>query len=360
MQRYRINIRKLQEGIKIQQDQVVTTQQKERNLLQELEALDSRLLEQLAKLQDLEKRMDEQQDLIAVKESELKLAIAARERVRAHLEKRIKAYYKMGKIGFANVAFSTDSMPRLLSFHDSFQSLIGYDKHLIDRYRQSIEELQQSRETLDLEKTILNDFITQTRMEQDQINQTKTEKEQLLAQIKAQQQLHEQAIKEMEKAADDLARSLEALKQKDEMLDKGFLLNKGKHPAPVSGTVISRFGEKRRNLLGISGKSTGITISAPGVNKIQAIYEGTVVYASYLHGYGNTIIVDHGHQYFSITCRVEKFLKQKGDKVQQGEAVALTGDTATLMQEGIYFEIRHGSTPEDPLLWLDKTGLILP
>lgn len=357
---YRINIRKLQKGIKQQQDLVLSSKQEERNLLRELEQIDTELLEQLAKLHTLENQMKKQEDLIAVKEDELQQANSEKQNVQTHLQERIKAYYKMGKVGFANVAFSTDSLPQLLSFRDSFASLIAYDKSLIDVYRNSIAELQQSRDILNREKSVLDDFIKMAKLKQEDINETKKEKELLLTQIKTQKQLHEQAIREMEKAADQLSVSLEALKKEDSLLDQVFLADKGKHPAPVQGEVIARFGEKRENRLGISGKTTGITIFAPGINKVQAIYDGTIAYASYLRGYGNTIIIDHGHNYFSIIARLEKLLKHKGEKVDQGEIIALTGDTATLMEEGVYFEIRHGSVPEDPLLWLDKTGLTLP
>jgi len=360
MEGYRINIRKLQEGIKQQQSQVQSSAQTERNLLHELEEIDTRLLEQQARLQDLEKQLESQLHLIAVKESELQEVVADKQIIQGHLQKRIQSYYKMGKVGFANVAFSTNSLPQLLTFHDSFTTLISYDKDLIDIYRKSIDELQQSQKTLNLEKGVLDDFINMAKLKQQDITASKNEKESLLGQIKTQKQLHEQAIREMEKAADQLSGSLESLKKEDSLLDQGFLANKGKHPAPVQGEIISLFGQKRENRLGISGKSTGITFSAPGINKVQAIYEGTIVYASYLRGYGNTIIMDHGHNYFSVIARVEKILKQMGEKVAQGEVIALTGDTATLMDEGVYFEIRNGSTPEDPLLWLDKVGLTLP
>jgi murein hydrolase activator len=360
MEGYRINIRKLQEGIKQQQTQVQSSTQVERNLLHELEEIDTSLLEQQAKLQDLEMQMETQLDLITIKESELQEVVAKKQIIQGHLQKRIRAYYKMGKVGFANVVFSTDSLPQLLTFHDSFTNLIAYDKDLFDSYRKSIGELQQSQGTLNLEKGVLDDFINMTKIKQQDISASKKEKESLLSQIKTQKQLHELAIREMAKATDQLSSSLESLKKKDSLLDQGFLVNKGKHPAPVQGEIIALFGQKRENRLGIIGQATGISISAPGTNKVQAIYEGTIVNASYLRGYGNTIIVDHGHNYFSVIARVEKFLKQKGEKVAQGEAIALTGDTATLMDEGIYFEIRHGSTPEDPLLWLDKVGLTLP
>ena len=360
MQTYRININKLREGISQQQEQIESSEQQERYILNELAQIDHRLLEQLGKLHDLEQQMVKQQELITLKETELQKTSESKKTVQDHLQRRMKSFYKMGTIGIANVAFSTESMPRMLNFRDSFAKLIEYDKQIIDMYRESITGLQQSKDTLDLEKSVLDDFIALTKEKQETINSVKLEKETLLTQIKTQKELHNQAITEMEKASDSLTASLDTLKKENELFGQGFLLKKGTHPAPVHGKVIALFGQQRENRLGISGKSMGLTILAPGMNRVDAIFEGEISYASYLYGYGNTIIINHGYQYFSIISRLEKLLRKKGDKVQQGDLIGLTGDTATLMDEGVYFEIRHGSTPLDPLEWLDKTGLILP
>ena len=248
----------------------------------------------------------------------------------------------------------------MLNFRDSFASLLDYDQSLINEYRTSIATLQQAKTVLDLEKVVLDDFIIIAKEERDASNAIKLEKEVLFNQIKTQKELHEQAVLEMKKVADNLTNSLKSLKKKRNLFDQGFLLDKGSHPAPIQGEVISRFGEERANRLGIKGKTTGITIASQGVNKVYAIFEGEVSYAAYLYGYGNTIIIDHGFKYFSITSRLEKLLVKEGDKVEQSDVIALTGDTATLMEDGIYLEIRRASKPLDPLKWIDKNDLILP
>ncbi len=354
---FRINISKLQDGISIQRDLVLSSKKKERNLLDELAQLDATLQDRLSKLQALEEEMRKQQTLIDQKEAEEMFAEKEKYEVQKHLQKRIKAFYKMGRIGVANVAFSSETLPSMLNFRDSFTTLLEYDTDVIKHYRETITFLQQTKDTLNLEKSILDDFIHEAKNKHAAINTTVQEKEVLLAQIKTQKELHEQAITEMERAATELSDSLNSLKEKNELFDQGFLMDKGKHPAPVKGQVLAVFGQQRENRLGIKGQSTGITIATPGINRVNAIFEGEVRYASYLHGYGNTIIIDHGFQYFSILSRLEKILKKKGDKVSQGDLIGLTGDTATLMDEGIYLEIRHGSTPLDPLQWIDSKGL---
>ncbi|MEA3469534.1 MAG: peptidoglycan DD-metalloendopeptidase family protein [Thermodesulfobacteriota bacterium] len=360
IQHYRINISKLQQGIAGQQEKIISSEQDKQSLLEQLAQIDFRLLTQLNKRLELEKQMAAQQELIDKDAIELQASVNAKQNVQSHLQKRIRSYYKMGEIGAANVAFSTENLPQILQFRESFANLIAYDKNLIDLYRKSIDELQRAKKALELEKGVLHDFITIAKEEQAATNTIKLEKETLLSQIQAQQGLHKQAVIEMEKAADNLANSLEALKKKNETFDRGFLLDKGKHPAPVHGEILSLFGQKRKNRLGVSSKTTGITIATRGVNKVHAIFEGEIRYASYLYGYGNTVIIDHGFQYFSVISRLEKILTRERKKVEQGDVIGLTGDTATLMEEGIYLEIRHGSKSLNPLEWIDKTGLILP
>ncbi len=360
IKKYRINIRRLQQGIQRQQEQVKQNRQQERNLLAELQDIDSRLLEQKEKLDVLEDRMRAQQELIAVKGRELARSRHEKETVQGHLQKRIQAYYKTGNIGFMNVAFSTKTLPELLQINDSFQTLIKYDRQVIDTYRHTIGELERSIQSFELEQGLLKEFIDQNITEKEKLDLIKQEKEILLARIRTETKLHEQAILEMEQAATSLASNIQVLEKKEDLIDQSFLRNKGAMPPPVNGEVISRFEEQTTNRLGITSVSRGIAIAAPSGTIVRAIHEGEVMYSGYLRGYGNTIIVNHGYQYYSVSSRIERLLVKKGDKIDELSEIGLMGDTATLMSEGLYFEIRHGSENLDPLLWLDTSKLVLP
>ncbi|MDD3815731.1 MAG: peptidoglycan DD-metalloendopeptidase family protein [Desulfocapsaceae bacterium] len=355
-----ISINQLQQGLKRQHEQILETITQERNLLLELEAIDMNLLEKISKLRTLEASMTTQQEQINAKEKEINAIQIKKQKAQTHLQKRITAYYKTGKIGVINVAFSADTLPKLLSIHDSFSSLIRYDQDLMRQYRKTIEELEQTKKALTLEKNILDTFINQVNQEKEAIQQTRQEKKELLAQIRTQTKLHEQASEEIEKAAGDLSTQLATMKQKREIFSQGFLMNKGQLPAPVKGKVLTLYGQSTKNKMGVEGVSAGIAIEAPDGTKVKAIFEGSINYAGYLRGYGNTIIIDHGFQYYTVASRIEKLLKEEGDVVKAGEDIGIMGETATLMEDGLYFEIRHGAETEDPLLWLDKNKLSLP
>jgi septal ring factor EnvC (AmiA/AmiB activator) len=359
IKKYRINIRRLQHGIQQQREQVKQTRQQERDLLAELEDIDVRLLEQQEKLEVLEARMKAQRELITVKERELNRSESAKRAVQDHLQKRIQAYYKTGDIGFMNVAFSTKTLPELLQFHDAFQTLIKYDRNVIDTYRHAIEELERSIETMELEEGLLKEFISQNAEEKQKIDLIRQEKELLLARIRTQKKLHEQAIAEMQQASLSLSDQITDLEKQEVIIDQSFLNSKGNLRPPVQGTLITRFQEETVNRLGIKSLSRGIAIEAPNGSIVKAVHEGIVMYSGYLRGYGNTIIVNHGYQYYSITSRLERLLAKKGLKVNETSTIGIMGETATLMNEGLYFEIRHGSENLDPLAWLDVSRLVI-
>jgi len=136
-------------------------------------------------------------------------------------------------------------------------------------------------------------------------------------------------------------------------------MNKGSHVPPLKGVVVSTFNEKRVNQFGFKKQSPGIIIDAPDGTKIRSIFQGRVMYAGYLKGYGNTVILDHGYDYFTITSRIERVLVQKGDVVKRNTVIGIMGSTATITDNGLYFEIRHNDTPLDPMIWIDHDSLTM-
>lgn len=357
---YRIKIRRLQQGINKQKLQVSENLEEEKEVLMELESIESRIRDQQTKVTDIENKAAVQQALITIQEEEIGKIQAEKQKVLGYLKKRISAYYTMGKIGILNVTFSTRSLPELLKFHDAFDSLIEYDQQVIEKYRVKIDELSRARDTFALEKEVLNDFLLAIKEEEKQLDLLRLDKEQLLTRIRTQKLLHDQAIEEMEQAADSLSESLVSLKSKEQVFERTFAMNKGSLPPPVSGSVVALYNQNKTNKLGVERKYTGIAISAPDGTQVKAISPGTVIFSGYLRGYGNTVIIHHGFQYYSITSRFEKLQAAKGNKVNAGDVIGSMSETATLIDEGLYFEIRHRKQSQDPLDWLNTSKLKLP
>jgi len=128
----------------------------------------------------------------------------------------------------------------------------------------------------------------------------------------------------------------------------GFSALRGQLRLPVKGEILARFGGKRGE--GASWK--GLFISAAEGAQIKAIANGRVVFAEWLRGFGNLIIVDHGNQYMSIYGNNQAVLKRPGDTVKTGDVIANVGNSGGNDQSGLYFEMRHQGRAFDPLGWV--------
>ena len=119
---------------------------------------------------------------------------------------------------------------------------------------------------------------------------------------------------------------------------------------PVKGEVMARFGTDRPE----GGVWRGVLLRAPEGAPVKAVSGGTVVYANWLRGFGNLLIVDHGQQYLSVYAYNQSVLKQVGDSVKAGETVALAGNTGGQLDSALYFEVRHRGAAVDPMQYLAK------
>ena len=85
---------------------------------------------------------------------------------------------------------------------------------------------------------------------------------------------------------------------------------------------------------------------------VKAVAGGRVVFANWMRGFGNLIIVDHGSQYLSIYGNNQSLLKQVGDTVKAGDPIASAGSTGGNEESGLYFELRHLGQAFDPASWI--------
>lgn len=126
---------------------------------------------------------------------------------------------------------------------------------------------------------------------------------------------------------------------------------KGQFQLPVVGELINRFGS-RRNDTGTNWK--GLFIRANVGSPVKALESGLVVFADWLRGFGNLIIIDHGDGYMSLYGSNEALLKQEGETVARGDQIAKVGNSGGNAETGLYFEVRYHSRAIDPLQWVSK------
>ncbi|TSA22064.1 MAG: peptidase M23 [Betaproteobacteria bacterium] len=129
----------------------------------------------------------------------------------------------------------------------------------------------------------------------------------------------------------------------------GFTRLRGRLALPVAGEIGTRFGAARE---GGGPVWKGLFIRAGAGQGVRAVATGQVVFADWLRGFGNLIILDHGDDYLSLYSNNESLYKQAGESVRAGDMIASVGNTGGHERPGLYFELRHQGKPFDPLAWV--------
>ncbi|MDD5301241.1 MAG: peptidoglycan DD-metalloendopeptidase family protein [Gallionella sp.] len=124
---------------------------------------------------------------------------------------------------------------------------------------------------------------------------------------------------------------------------------KGKLTLPVKGEVTNQFGVPRPDSTVLW---KGLFLRTSAGQAVKAVAAGRVVFADWLRGFGNLLIIDHGRGYMSLYGNNETLYKQVGDVLRGGDTVAAVGNSGGNEDSGLYFELRHESKPLDPMKWL--------
>ena len=379
-----IRIRKLQEGIIDHKIKILGSKRQERTLIGELETIEKELQIQKKLLASLRTESEKQELLLTGKQEYLKQVLTEKRAHQVHVKNRLASYYRMGSIGLMNVLFSSESLPDLLDFNEYFGIMVQHDHAIIQKYLVQINESNRAREEHAREQLRLMKLADDLVEKEKQLSQIRHEKNILLKQVNTEQHLYEQAVQEIEDAAADLAATLQKIQAaakhqpvaaqprpvaaqrsniietekkklpKTPSIEDGFPGQKGFLEPPVNGTIITLFGQKIKGKFESSTTSNGIDIRVKKGLEITAVYDGKIIHSGYLRGYGNLIIIDHGHQYFSMISRAADFYTTEGTKIAKGDIIGMTGDGDPLYGEGLHFEIRKWAKPEDPLLWFKE------
>lgn len=119
---------------------------------------------------------------------------------------------------------------------------------------------------------------------------------------------------------------------------------------PAAGQIQGRFGQERPD----GGAWRGVILRAPAGDPVKAVGAGRVVFADWLSGFGNILIIDHGKEFLTVYAYNQSLLKQVGDIVARGDLVARVGATGGQVEPGLYFEIRHQGKVVNPEIWLAR------
>jgi septal ring factor EnvC (AmiA/AmiB activator) len=333
-----------------------TTKKKEADLKASLEAGTLNLEIQTAerRLLELHRQETEREFAAAVRVRDE----AAREvgAFRNDLTIRIAALYRLGRLGYLRTLATADSDESFLRGLQVLTHLAQRDATLLAQYQMSLATLASRERELAEKKKELTALAVASRKKENELVAAKTYQTQLLIRVKQSSETERSAVFTLEDKSERLAALLDLLEGHARALAPGaasIRTYQGALDWPLKGKVAVPFGRIANPRFPKTFlRSTGWTLEAPPGTEVRSIFSGEVVYAQWLKGYGNLVVVDHGDGVFTLYGRLVTGTIGRGARVALGDRLGLLGETPDDEVPGLYFEIRDNRSSVDPAHWL--------
>lgn len=348
--------KKIREKIQTQEKIVETFSQKEVEIIEGLNEIDYTLNKARVKVVALSTEVMQLEAKIEQLNQDREQFSKAIAQNREYVGSRLNALYKMNMIGRLDVAGLPTSVFDFFLQQNSMKRILTSDFQLLEKQNAALEQFETLKKALKKEiqaKTALeaelNDHI--------RINKKETlKKEMILREIRKKKILSLAVVESLRKAALQLDNQIKAI-QKGEVAtfnEFSFLSYQGRLLHPVKGKVISKYGPARTGDYKSFTFQKGIDIKVERGEPVKSVFKGEIMFAQWLKGYGNLLIVNHGDNYYTLYAHVEEIFKQKGETVETGEVIATAGDTGSIKGTCLHFEVRHHGKPVNPMKWLRK------
>lgn len=354
---------RLQQAIHEQTKKVETKTQSHTEQQQAIQDLQQKMQELAKNQHQLENSLKEnQQKQQQLSQQEKKLNSQMVEQ-KKHLAEIISTIYK--------ARLNPSLLERLFSQQaEKTQIAKQYWLYLYQQKKNLLQQLQQTENALAAQQQKLNEQKTLVEKEQSELSQIHQQHQQTendlkthLAQLAQQlaeekKQLdqlmaNEKALREKIKRAEEEAKRLSDQKRFSALLAKAKQgLGEGKKQLtfPVKGRVLHEFNSVQLGEL----RWRGLVVQAQMGEKIHAVFAGQVIFAGFLAGYGQMVILKHGETDLSLYGYQRQLFVKTGDVVDTGRVIGEVGQISGENQSGLYFEISRKGEGVDPLNWLNK------
>lgn len=266
------------------------------------------------------------------------------------LGKRLRDIYMHGQISYIDVLVGANNFSDFLTRIDLIKRIIKYDYDLISGILQEKQTITNTQKDLETEHAKI-EKLTQAAKEKADILQNKKDQQQaLLNKVKNDRQTAEQAYDEIMAASRQVEQMILAYtsSNSDDYSGSGS----GQFIWPISGPITSPFGWRIHPIYGTRIFHSGIDIGGDYGMPIHAAAAGTVIYAGWISGYGNAVIISHGGDLQTLYGHNQSLNVSEGQYVSQGQVIAYCGSTGNSTGPHCHFEVRKNGEPVNPLNYL--------
>ena len=269
----------------------------------------------------------------------------SREQQQKLLAQQLAANYCLGKKHPLKILLNNENPARIDRLNRYASVLAAQQIEAIKKLDTTEIQLALAKTNLDRKLTQLNTLYLKQRKMKESMQEQQHSRSEVLTKLN-QLIVHDKAILQTLQANKlRLENLMTRLQRSPKYVGKYFNVHRSGLLWPIKGEIITDYGQMIKET---QVRSNGMIIAAKAGTTVKAIAPGKVVFAEWLAGFGQLLIIDHGTGYMSLYGHNQELLKNVGQIVQAGETVASVGNSGGLTDPGLFFSVRYNGKPINP------------
>lgn len=273
---------------------------------------------------------------------------------------RLKRLYMEGRAGWVSPLVAATSYPQFQRRLLYLSSLAKWERDLFEEYRRQVAQSERLHAKQEKIRESLVARKSRIAKKLRVIRDVKSQKRVVLSSLKKTTRSHDLMLRTLDQAESRKETLLQKLEQRSQIASGTIkkhttdVFRRGALLWPADGDLVGVFGRQKHPTFDTYVRKKGIEIASKEGSAIRAVSGGHVVYADWLRGYGLVVIMDHGNNYFTFYAHASKLSVKEGEMVTKGAVLGETGSSGLTNRSILYFELRKGTKPVNPLRWLAK------
>lgn len=340
------------------------TEQKE-NAQDELENINSQIAGIQNEIDTLESKLYDLNNSIEQKQTEIEEKQKELEHKEELLKDRMVAMYKNGGTSYLDILLGSSNYIDMFTKYNAVKTIAEKDSELINEVSEQKTVIENEKNSLEATKLEVENTKKEKDAKNALLNASKVAKQDVVSKLSQEEQKLQKTIDEFEaaitKAQEEIRNSTDNAINNGGGYEGSF---KGVLEWPLSysyNRITSIFGNRTAPTAGASSNHGAIDIGVSYV-PVYAPADGKVILASWVSGYGNYIMIDHGNGYYTAFGHLSQYKVSVGSVVTSGQQIAVSGNTGISTGPHLHYEVYIGgrgkSNRVDPLKYTSHPSLI--
>lgn len=315
-----------------------------RQIQEELRVATAEYREVKGQLDSVEDKISDNTELLEKTEADLKVK-------NKKLQQRVRDIYINGQISYVDVLFGAKDFADLMTRMDVLKRIIKHDYDLIMKVKEEKVTVENTRAQLEKDKAEAEVLVADAQAKKAKVEDKESEQQVLLDQAIYDRDTSERMYEEIMAASQEVSNMI----RRSQMSSAGYSgapAGAGGMIWPISGPITSEFGWRTHPIFGTARFHSGLDIGGDYGMPIYAAASGTVIYAGWISGYGNAVIIDHGGGVTTLYGHNDSLNVSEGENVAQGQVIAMCGSTGNSTGPHCHFEVRENGEPVSPYGYL--------